>query len=59
MSQQQLPVKESAAADATLPPPGIAQVILSDLRTTNSLLVIVVLCMAGLMPDQFSTICTP
>ncbi len=29
----------------------------ADPKTTNVLLLVVVLCMAGFMPDQLSTIC--
>ena len=34
-----------------------AQAIAADSRTTNGLLLILVLCMSGLMPEQLSTLC--
>ncbi len=29
----------------------------ADPKTTNALLLVVVLCMSGLMPEQFNTLC--
>ena len=43
-----------------LPPVPVGQLLktaAADPKTTNILLLVVVLCMSGLMPDQFSTLC--
>lgn len=57
----QLPSETGSPGETSgaLPPASLAKVIASDLRTTNGLLLVLVLCMAGLMPEQFNAICSP
>ncbi len=45
---------------STIPPVPMGQLFktaAADPKTTNVLLLIVVLCMAGFMPDQLTTLC--
>lgn len=41
----------------TLPPSQLAKAALADPKTTNVLLMIVVLCMSGYMPESMQTLC--
>lgn len=47
-----------AAANNQIPPGQTLKMLAGDPRTTNLLLGILVLCMSGLMPEQFSTLCS-
>lgn len=51
---------ESISTGHAVPPVPAGQLLkaaAADPKTTNILLLVVVLCMSGLMPDQFSTLC--
>lgn len=41
-----------------VPPGALLKTIAADPKTTNLLLAILVLCMSGLMPEQFNTLCS-
>ncbi len=44
----------------TIPPVPMGQLLktaAADPKTTNALLLVVVLCMSGLMPEQLNTLC--
>lgn len=49
---------QSAAAGSPIPPGQTLKMLAGDPRTTNLLLGVLVLCMSGLMPEQFSTLCS-
>jgi len=55
MNEVQTP---AASANTQLPPGQTLKMLAGDPRTTNLLLGILVLCMSGLMPEQFSTLCS-
>lgn len=46
------------ATNSQIPPGQTLKMLAGDPRTTNLLLGILVLCMSGLMPEQFSTLCS-
>lgn len=51
---------QGAPAGATIPPVPVGQLVkhaAADPKTTNLLLLVVVLCMSGMMPDQLATLC--
>ena len=50
---------ESSTGHAVPPVPAgqLLKTAAADPRTTNLLLLVVVLCMSGLMPDQLTTLC--
>ena len=45
------------APGTPLPVGQLLKVAAADSKTTNGLLLILVLCMSGMMPEQFTTIC--
>jgi hypothetical protein len=47
-----------AGQNLQVPPGQTLKMIAGDPRTTNLLLAVLVLCMSGLMPEQFSTLCS-
>jgi len=50
---------ESQSQPISQVPPGqLLKTIAGDPRTTNLLLGILVLCMSGLMPEQFNSLCS-
>ena len=55
------PVDASASAGSAgqpvVPVGQLAKAAAADPKTTNLLLLVVVLCMAGMMPDQLTSIC--
>ena len=46
-----------SAPGTPLPVGQLLKVAAADSKTTNGLLLVLVLCMSGMMPEQFSTIC--
>lgn len=46
------------ARNDQIPPGQTLKMLAGDPRTTNLLLGVLVLCMSGLMPEQFSTLCS-
>jgi len=46
------------ATSSPIPPGQTLKMLAGDPRTTNLLLGILVLCMSGLMPEQFNTLCS-
>lgn len=46
-----------AQAIPTVPVGQLAKAAAADPKTTNLLLLVVVLCMSGLMPDQLTSLC--
>jgi len=55
MNETQTPV---VATNSPIPPGQTLKMLAGDPRTTNLLLTVLVLCMSGLMPEQFSTLCS-
>ncbi len=47
----------TAAPGAPLPASQILKLAAADSKTTNALLLVVVLCMSGFMPEQLTTLC--
>lgn len=47
----------SGPAGAPVPVGQLAKAMAADPKTTNILLLVVVLCMSGMMPDQLTTLC--
>ncbi len=47
----------SPAPGAPLPASQILKLAAADAKTTNALLLVLVLCMSGFMPEQFQTLC--
>ncbi len=50
-------VTTSSAPGAPLPASQILKLAAADSKTTNALLLILVLCISGYMPEQFQTLC--
>ncbi len=50
-------VTASTAQGAPLPASQILKLAAADSKTTNALLLILVLCISGYMPEQFQTLC--
>ncbi len=50
-------VTTSPAQGAPLPASQILKLAAADSKTTNALLLVVVLCMSGFMPEQLTTLC--
>ncbi len=50
-------VTTSTAQGAPLPASQILKLAAADSKTTNALLLILVLCISGYMPEQFQTLC--
>ncbi len=47
----------TSAPGAPLPASQILKLAAADAKTTNALLLVLVLCMSGFMPEQFQTLC--
>ncbi len=47
----------SPAPGAPLPASQILKLAAADSKTTNALLLVLVLCISGYMPEQFQTLC--
>ncbi len=47
----------TTAPGAPLPASQILKLAAADSKTTNALLLVVVLCMSGFMPEQLTTLC--
>ncbi len=45
------------APGVPLPVGTLLKTAAADAKTTNALLLVLVLCMSGLMPEQFQTLC--
>lgn len=50
-------VTTSTAQGAPLPASHLLKLAAADPKTTNALLLVLVLCMSGLMPEQLQTLC--
>ncbi len=50
-------VTTSSAQGAPLPASQIFKLAAADSKTTNALLLVLVLCISGYMPEQFQTLC--
>lgn len=57
MSGKTVESHSPAPGQVPLPVSTILKTAAADAKTTNALLLILVLCMSGMMPEQFSTIC--
>ncbi len=57
MTTRQVTDSTSAPAGVPLPAGQLLKTAAADPKTTNALLLILVLCMSGMMPEQLQTLC--
>ncbi len=57
MPGKQIEATPVPASGVPLPVGTLLKTAAADAKTTNALLLVLVLCMSGFMPEQFQTLC--